>query len=74
MGQDTAAPFRPNPWIGDKPLHHITHAVNQVQPQRITPENVSEVLAPLAYLQAIPPPRRHPLDEKALMSFAPGRA
>ena len=26
-------------------------------------------LAPLAYLQNIPPPRRHPLDEKALMSF-----
>jgi hypothetical protein len=30
-----------------------------------------EVLAPLAYLQNIPPLRRHPLDEKALMSFTP---
>jgi Gti1/Pac2 family transcription factor len=27
-------------------------------------------LAPLAYLQNIPPPRRHPLDEEALMSFS----
>ncbi|KAF9462457.1 Gti1/Pac2 family-domain-containing protein [Collybia nuda] len=35
-------------------------------------QSVTGVLAPLAYLQNIPPPRRHPLDEKALMSFAPG--
>jgi hypothetical protein len=27
-------------------------------------------LAPLAYLQNIPPPLRHPMDEKALMSFS----
>ena len=27
------------------------------------------ILAPLEYLQNIPPPRRHPLDEEALMSF-----
>lgn len=27
-------------------------------------------LAPLAYLQAVPPPRRHPVDEKALMRLA----
>lgn len=26
-------------------------------------------LAPLTYLQNIPPPRRHPMDEKALMLF-----
>ncbi|PFH49751.1 hypothetical protein AMATHDRAFT_62499 [Amanita thiersii Skay4041] len=30
-----------------------------------------QVLAPLSYLQNIPPLRRHPLDEKALMSFVP---
>lgn len=29
-------------------------------------------LAPLAYLQNIPPPRRHPMDEKALMSLTAG--
>lgn len=29
----------------------------------------SEVLAPLEYLQNIPPSRRHPLDEEALMSL-----
>ncbi|KAG6866397.1 hypothetical protein C0991_004682 [Blastosporella zonata] len=31
--------------------------------------NNTDLLAPLAYLKAIPPPRRHPLDEEALMSF-----
>ncbi|KAJ7782365.1 Gti1/Pac2 family-domain-containing protein [Mycena maculata] len=30
---------------------------------------VKEILAPLEYLENIPPPRRHPEDEKALMSF-----
>lgn len=29
----------------------------------------SNSLAPLTYLQNIPPPRRHPMDEKALMLF-----
>ncbi|KZP34424.1 hypothetical protein FIBSPDRAFT_720022 [Athelia psychrophila] len=32
----------------------------------------TQVLAPLAYLQNIAQPRRHPLDEKALMSFHAG--
>ncbi|KAJ7656658.1 Gti1/Pac2 family-domain-containing protein [Mycena rosella] len=31
-----------------------------------------EILAPLEYLENIPPTRRHPEDEKALMSFVPG--
>lgn len=30
-------------------------------------------LAPLAYLQNIPPPRRHPIDEKTLMLFTATR-
>ncbi|THU96745.1 hypothetical protein K435DRAFT_797078 [Dendrothele bispora CBS 962.96] len=34
---------------------------------RASPE---KVLAPLAYLENIPPPRRHPMDEEALMSFS----
>ncbi|KAJ7121347.1 Gti1/Pac2 family-domain-containing protein [Mycena crocata] len=33
-----------------------------------------KILAPLEYLENIPPPRRHPEDEKALMSFFPGLA
>ncbi|TFK44294.1 Gti1/Pac2 family-domain-containing protein [Crucibulum laeve] len=33
---------------------------------------VAEILAPLTYLQNIPPPPRHPMDEKALMSFTSG--
>ncbi|KAJ6594462.1 Gti1/Pac2 family-domain-containing protein [Mycena capillaripes] len=32
----------------------------------------TKILAPLEYLQNIPPPPRHPEDEKALMSFVPG--
>jgi len=32
---------------------------------------VHKILAPLEYLENIPPPRRHPEDEKALMSFVP---
>ncbi|KAF8893453.1 Gti1/Pac2 family-domain-containing protein [Infundibulicybe gibba] len=32
------------------------------------------ILAPLRYLQNIPPPRRHPMDEEALKSFTPGLA
>ncbi|KAJ6538893.1 Gti1/Pac2 family-domain-containing protein [Mycena vulgaris] len=31
-----------------------------------------EILAPLEYLENIPPSRRHPEDEKALMAFVPG--
>ncbi|KAH7909292.1 Gti1/Pac2 family-domain-containing protein [Hygrophoropsis aurantiaca] len=33
-----------------------------------------QALAPLIYLQNLAPPRRHPLDEEALMSFYPGLA
>ncbi|KAJ7141241.1 Gti1/Pac2 family-domain-containing protein [Mycena epipterygia] len=33
---------------------------------------VPKILAPLEYLENIPPPCRHPEDEKALMSFVPG--
>ncbi|KAJ7213747.1 Gti1/Pac2 family-domain-containing protein [Mycena rebaudengoi] len=35
----------------------------------ISPQQLD--LAPLAYLENIPPTRRHPVDEKALMSFVP---
>ncbi|KIK69335.1 hypothetical protein GYMLUDRAFT_237148 [Collybiopsis luxurians FD-317 M1] len=38
----------------------------QYPSEQIAPED----LAPLAYLQAMPPPRRHPEDEKTLMLFA----
>ena len=37
-------------------------------------QSASQVLAPLAYLQNIAQPRRHPFDEKVLMSFHPGFA
>ncbi|KAF9063422.1 Gti1/Pac2 family-domain-containing protein [Rhodocollybia butyracea] len=36
---------------------------------KLRPTPDGGVLAPLAYLENIPPPRRHPLDEEALMSF-----
>ncbi|KAJ7451860.1 Gti1/Pac2 family-domain-containing protein [Mycena galericulata] len=38
----------------------------------LSPRRIQEILAPLEYLENIPPPRRHPEDEKALMSFFPG--
>lgn len=31
-----------------------------------------KILAPLVYLQNLPPPKRHPVDEEALMAFSPG--
>ncbi|KAF8070793.1 Gti1/Pac2 family-domain-containing protein [Lyophyllum atratum] len=34
------------------------------------PNRASAILAPLEYLKTIPPHRRHPVDEEALMSFA----
>jgi len=37
----------------------------------MSPPRVHKALAPLEYLENIPPPRRHPEDEKALMSFVP---
>ncbi|KAJ7822191.1 Gti1/Pac2 family-domain-containing protein [Mycena olivaceomarginata] len=38
----------------------------------ISPRHAQEILpAPLEYLESIPPPRRHPVDEKALISFVP---
>jgi len=46
------------------------HQSNRLGPKSRSPQN-AEVLAPLAYLQNIPPSRRHPLDERALMSFNP---
>ena len=36
-----------------------------------TDDGGPEGLAPLAYLENIPPPRRHPLDEKALKLLSP---
>jgi len=41
---------------------------SRVQPRVVQPQGA---LAPLSYLQTMPPHRRHPLDEKALMSFTP---
>ncbi|KAE9393218.1 hypothetical protein BT96DRAFT_887396 [Gymnopus androsaceus JB14] len=43
---------------------------HQSDPKPPSPSGkLGDVLAPLAYLENIPPPRRHPLDEEALMSF-----
>jgi hypothetical protein len=53
------------------PVDWDTAAFQQHSRQHSTEITKVEVtaLAPLDYLQNIPPPRRHPLDEKALMSF-----
>ncbi|KAG0701274.1 Gti1/Pac2 family-domain-containing protein [Suillus ampliporus] len=41
------------------------------RPGRAPPRD-GQSLAPLVYLQNLAPPRRHPLDEEALMAFYPG--
>jgi hypothetical protein len=43
---------------------------NRAQPRLFNSSKVSDILAPLAYLQNISPPRRDPIDEKVLMSFS----
>ena len=36
-------------------------------------DETPDLLAPLAYLENIPPPRRHPMDEKILKLLSPAR-
>ncbi|KAK1222769.1 hypothetical protein PQX77_014378 [Marasmius sp. AFHP31] len=51
--------YSPSPTLEDRrPRSHSTSS------------HGSDILAPLAYLENIPPPRRHPLDEEALMAFS----
>lgn len=50
-----------------RPDNHVS--VNRPKPRLMSQHNV-EVLAPLSYLQKISPIPRHPMDEKALMSFS----
>jgi len=68
-------PSQPTPlcltWI-NTPNDHNHHHHHRVCPRPITSSGVPDILAPLAYLQNIPPPTRHPLDEKALKLFTPG--
>jgi hypothetical protein len=61
----------PRPWptgpddrSSEEPPHH-----GAPQPSPSTPID-SAMLAPLAYLKRLPPPRRHALDEMALMQFS----
>ncbi|KAJ7879587.1 Gti1/Pac2 family-domain-containing protein [Mycena olivaceomarginata] len=68
----------------DQPYLYGSSAVNRSQPHNAvvtatgiicnptSPRRVQEMLAPLEYLENVPPLRRHPIDEKALMSFVPG--
>ena len=61
-------------WTDDTSRHEDPRFGDRMQPCSNKPQNASQVLAPLVYLQNIAQPRRHPLDEKALMSFHPGLA
>jgi hypothetical protein len=68
----------------DQPYLYGSSTVNRSQPHNVvvtatgifcnptSPRRVQEMLAPLEYLENVPPLRRHPIDEKALMSFVPG--
>ncbi|KAF8199972.1 Gti1/Pac2 family-domain-containing protein [Mycena galopus ATCC 62051] len=67
----------------DQSYLHGSSTVNRSQPSylvlapdfvcdpNMTSRRMHEILAPLEYLENMPPPRRHPVDEKALMSFVP---
>ncbi|KAJ4483970.1 Gti1/Pac2 family-domain-containing protein [Lentinula aciculospora] len=52
------------------PTYYNPAVLDPSRRRSVTPAGPrNPILAPLAYLQNIPPPRRHPLDEEALMSF-----
>jgi len=59
------------PWIDKTGRRTPSHASSRAQPRLMQAQSNLGALAPLSYLQNIPPLRRHPLDEKALMSFTP---
>jgi hypothetical protein len=61
-------------WADNTSQHDNPHFKSRAQPRLLAQQNAAQVLAPLAYLQNIAQPRRHPLDEKVLMSFHPGFA
>ncbi|KIY50171.1 hypothetical protein FISHEDRAFT_39785 [Fistulina hepatica ATCC 64428] len=50
-----------------RPLPPIFHPTNQPPP--VSTGSHGNALVPLSYLKMLPPPRRHSVDEKALMSF-----
>ncbi|KAF5355447.1 hypothetical protein D9758_006391 [Tetrapyrgos nigripes] len=56
---------------GPPPDYHSESPTNGPKsPNNRSRSSPEKILAPLAYLENIPPPRRHPLDEEALMSFS----
>lgn len=66
-------------WAPPPPLHPYPRPSTAHRPSTITNAvtppiplaNERKDLAPLVYLNNIPPPRRHPIDETALMAFTP---
>jgi len=58
-----------SPWNDERGRRSPSHLTGRNH-QRFMQQTVTGALAPLSYLQTRPPLRRHPLDEKALMSFA----
>ncbi|KAI6165950.1 Gti1/Pac2 family-domain-containing protein [Pisolithus thermaeus] len=67
------------PYLSPARLPHDTYA-NSGGPKVALPADNSQpldstrsgkILAPLVYLQNLPPPKRHSVDEEALMSFSP---
>ncbi|KAF8647159.1 hypothetical protein AX16_006990 [Volvariella volvacea WC 439] len=49
----------------------ITRRGHKTEPSCRIVNELSDMLAPLVYLQNIAPVRRHPIDEKALMALRP---
>ncbi|KAF8629897.1 hypothetical protein AX15_003253 [Amanita polypyramis BW_CC] len=74
-------PYTPRPALSHSPKERTWHNSSHDVPypawggsdSTSTDDGGPEGLAPLAYLETIPPPRRHPLDEKALKLLSPAR-
>ncbi|EAU91089.2 hypothetical protein CC1G_03257 [Coprinopsis cinerea okayama7 len=69
-------PNRPLTWVDTSPHSERSsrRRTHPYSPSSADDSGSDSGLAPLAYLQNIPPPRRHPIDEKTLMLFtASGR-
>jgi len=62
--------YPPHPSYGEYPISNPNLSDHLRLISASSPNCASVILAPLEYLKTIPPHRRHPVDEEALMSLA----
>lgn len=68
------APYPSPPRIAPQRITSSSYATGsppEADRSRRAPPRGGQALAPLVYLQNLAPPRRHPMDEKALMALYP---